>query len=288
MRKSLLICSVLVALALIPAIMTVQAPSIEFWKWVTPAYDATDTYFGTTVVAYERGTAATLMVKVYNDLASSFPYKVRVFMDWATTNTSTDDQSIPSKQWYTFQVSIPIPDSASNLALHSYRIYIEYIDVTVKWVYYGGNPYIGGSNFAVYSADQADFQQLKKEYNQWRNSYMGGGGITALLGMTANARKLWTNASLESYLGDESYRMGSFSDAKTHYGIALNSTKDAITSDIDKTASLEDAFIGIVDAGKTYLSMQGYGFMIISIGFLLMGVGVLVYLVRRSKPPVTP
>jgi len=285
-RKTLLICSILVALALIPAIQPVQAPTIEQWNWVTPVYEGTDDYHGLDVIAYKVGTTATLIVKVFNDRAKA-PFKVRVHMSWATENKTSDEKEIQSGQWYTFQIGIPIPNVtiASNLVLHSYRIYVEYVEgITVRWL-----PVVSGSNFAVYSAEQADAQLLKQEYTVWRNSYStSAGGITALLGMTSEAKELWTKAAVESYLGGESYKGGSFSDAKTHYGNALNYTKDAITSDIEKTASLEDALIGLVDAGKSLLSMQGYAYLIASIGFLLIGVGALIYLIRRSRPPVTP
>lgn len=291
-RKALLICSMLVALALIPTIKMVQAaPSVtDGPRWVAPAYKGTDDFFGgISVLAYTMGTNAKLVVKVHNDFPKA-PFNVYVAMDWATTNQTSGDVEIPSNQDYAFEMSIPIPTTANPLVLHSYKILVKYEDrtttpATIKWL----GPYTEATpspdiNFAVYSADQADFQQLKKEYTQWRSSYTSG-GLMSLLGMTAKAKELWVSAAVASFLGDESYEAGSFSDAKTHYGTALNSTKNAITLDIDKTASLEDTLIGLVDAAKGFLSMQGYAFIVFSMGFMLMGVGALIYLIRRSKPP---
>jgi len=280
-RKAILICSIMLALAFIPAIKPAHAlPSVTSWGWVSPIYSGTDTYHGTTVIAYKIGTDATLVVQVYNDLPKA-PFKVYVHMDWATENKTSEEKEIDQNQYYTFQMSIPIPDTANPLVLHSYRIYVKYEDrttspATVKYI----SPTMTGSNFAVYSADQADAQQLEAEYNQWRNSY----STNPWLGMTSKAKELWANAAVEDFLGDESYRAGRFSEAKTHYGNALNYTKNAITSDIEVTASFEDALVGLLDAGQTYLSYQGWAFFVASIGFLLMGIGVIVYLVRRSRP----
>jgi len=284
-KKVLLICAMLAALTLAATLRPVYAPYIERWDWVTPVFEGTDDYFGTSVIAYKAGTTATLMVKLFNDLSSKAPFKVKVHMSWATENVTSTEKEIQPGQWYTFQVAISIPDTtvASNLVLHSFRIYVEYV---VSSVVYWITPIPSGSNFAVYSADQADYQNLKKEYDSWRDSYAPG-GLMAFFGMTAKAREMWTKAAVESYLGRESYRIASFSDAKTHYQTALNQTKEAISTDVDKSASFEDALVGLVDAGKNFLSMQGYAYIIFSIGFLFMGIGAMIYLIRRSRPPAT-
>lgn len=279
-RKALWICLMMAALALLPATKPVQAaPYVDQWYWVTPVYVGPDDYFGgTSVVAFKAGTTATLVVKVYSDLSSKAPFKVRVHMDWATTNQTSDEVEIQPNQWHTFQISISVPATASNLVLHSYKILVEYVEgATVKWL-----PTISGSNFAVYSADQVDAQQLKQEYSDWRNSYTGGWW---LFGMTANARELWAKGAVEKSLGDESYESGSFSDAKTHYGNALNYTVNAVSSDVEKTRMFEDALTGLLDAGKGFLSMQGYAYLIASIGFLFIGIGAMIYLIRRSGHP---
>ncbi len=283
-RKALWICSMMVALALIPAINLVQAPSVTTTpRWITPVYNGYDSYHGTTVVAYTAGTDATLVLQVYNDRAKT-PFSVYVHMDWATTNETSDPVEVLQNQYHTFQMAIPVATTASTSVLHSYRILVKYEDTwttpgttIVRWM----GPYTG-SNFAVYSADQTDAQLTREEYYDWRNSY-----TPSLFGMTSNAKELWIKGTVEESMGYESYRTGSFSDAKTHYGNALNYTKQAITTDIEKTATFEDALIGIVDAGKSFLSMQGYAYIIASIGFLFMGIGAMIYLIRRSGHPVT-
>jgi len=294
-RKALLICSILVAFALIPAIKPVQAtPSVTGGtpRWSGAVYTGTDTYLlptGGNVIAYTVGTDAVLLVKVSNDLPTA-PFNVYVAMDWATTNQTSGEAEIQTNRDNVFQMSIPIPTTANTLVLHSYKILVKYEDrttspATIKWL----GPYTETTmvvNFAVYSADQTDAQLLKKENDEWRDTYEDLlGGFTSLFGLTANAKELWTKGAVEDYLGDETYRVGSFADAKTHYGNALNYTKDAVTSDIEKTASFEDALIGLVDAGKSFLSMQGYAYIIASIGFLFIGIGAMIYLIRRSKPP---
>lgn len=282
-RKALWICLIMMTLALIPAIKPVQAPSVTSLRWVAPVYSGSDSYHGTTVTAYTQGTDATLIVKVYNNLPKA-PFNVYVHMDWATSNVTAGEVEVPKGQWHTFKISIPIPTEASIEVLHDYRILVKYEDrtttpTTIGWL----GPYTGPPYIAAYSADQTEAQLSKQEYQDWRNSYTP----STWLGLTSKAKELWVKGAVEKSAGDNNYQAGSFSDAKTHYGNALNYTKEAITADIEKTASLEDALIGLVDAGKSFLSMQGYAYMIASIGFLFMGIGAMIYLIRRSSHPVT-
>jgi len=112
----------------------------------------------------------------------------------------------------------------------------------------------------------------------------------APLYLPSEARRLWIEAAVEEAMADEAYNLyGNFTDAKIHYGNALDLIDEALSSEVDKTSSFEDALLGLIDSAGSYLSMQGYGYMIIGvgfgIGFLLMGIGVVVYLVRKSKTP---
>lgn len=290
-RKALWICSIMVTLALLPAINPVQAtPSVSQLKWVDTVYSGLDDYHSAYVIAYKAGTNARLIVQVYNDFPKT-DFTVYVHMDWATTNV-TSSAEVPQNQWYTFDISISIPETVNINLLHSYRILVRYIDRTTtpgteRWLGPYTPPYLGLYYFAVYSAEQVDSQQLLREYTSWRNAYTSGGVTYMGTGFvnTSRFRELWAKGAIEKSLGDESYRTGGFSDAKTHYGNALNYTVNAITSDVEKTATLEDAVIGLLDANRSLLSMQGYAFIIASIGFLFIGIGAMIYLIRRSAHP---
>jgi len=292
-EKVLLICSILVTLSLITTIKPVQAQRVETWMWVSPAYTGPDEFFDEDVVAYKTGTTALLTVSIRNTLDERMARTiVLVQMDWAATNASSGTTvDIPPNGMHLFQVSIPVPDTtiATNLALHSYIVFMDYNVGTVVH----SDIIIDSTEprylpFAVYSADQLDYQNLSREYDTLWTAYTELPPQVILsqeISITSKAKDLFIKAAVEAALGDQSYRLGSFSDAKTHYDTALSYTRDAITSDIEKAGVFEDALIDLVDAGKSCLSMLGIAFTIFGVGFLLMGIGVLIYLIRRSKPP---
>jgi hypothetical protein len=300
-EKVLLLCSVLMALAVVSAIQPAQAEAVNRGSWIAPAYAGTDAFYGgVQIVAYKTGTTATLAVLITNTLfptATMSGAYMLVLMDWATTNaTSGAPVDIPANQFHLFEVSIPVPDTttASNLYLHSFRVWIRYshpvagVSTMEHWEITADPNMPTSNNFAVYSADQLDYQNLRRQVMALGNTYLAlpAGMILGMgMGMTSDAKDSWAKAAVEAALGDISYLQGSFSDAKTHYDTALNHTQDAITSDVEKTASFEDSVIGFVDAGKSCLSMLGIAFPIFGVGFLLMGIGVVIYLIRRSKPP---
>jgi len=177
-------------------------------------------------------------------------------------------------------ISIPSTATASNLVTHAYTITVEYNRTgTVTSEEEAHN------NFAVYSSDQADARLLQQKVETWMDIY---DDFPTPLYLPSEARRLWIEAGLEEEMADEAYdRYGNFTDAKIHYDNALDLIDEALSSEVDKTSNFEDALLGVIDSARSYLSMQGYGYMIIGIGFgigfLLMGIGVVVYLVRKSR-----
>lgn len=270
---------------------SVQA-SISGHNWIKPTYRGTDNFYGTTIVAYKTGSEATLVVSVLNNLGGGALYNVsdvKVGFDWGINYTSTECsraspvqiQNLKSRV-FTVVFTVPATTVASNMITHSYTIYVERVNSTTEPNRIIGTETATGSSFVVYSANQADAQLLLKEWTTWNNAY-----TTPLFGlMPTEARKLWIQSSAEKSMGDTAYTNGDFTAAKTHYSNALNFTKEALTSEVDKSSSFEDSLLNLIDSAGSYLSMQGWGFIVIGIGFgigfLLMGIGVVVYLVRKS------
>jgi len=276
---------------------SVQA-SISGHNWIKPTYRGTDNFYGTSVVAYETGSEATLVVSVLNNLgggALANVSAVKVGFDWGINYTSTECsedspvqiQNLKSRV-FTVTFTVPATTVASNMMTHTYTIYVEHVNSTTgpkgivgTWTW----TLTSAPWFVVYSANQADAQLLLKEWTTWNNAY-----TTPLFGlMPTEARKLWIQSSAEKSMGDTAYTNGDFTEAKTHYSNALNFTKEALTSEVDKSSSFEDSLLSLIDSAGSYLSMQGMGFIVIGIGFgigfLLMGIGVVIYLVRKSGAP---
>jgi hypothetical protein len=281
LKKQLLILALLAAIALAPAITPVAAaPHAVSAQWLSPVFSGTDAYFDTTVIAYKAESTAKMLIRVYNDYATaSSDMKVKVWMDWAASNVTSEEVTVEAGQYHTFEMSISIPATsvASNLYLHGYVIYYVYttnsdppsiIDVV----------YTSGNNFAVYSAYQTEIVDIKRELDA-----MGGYG--GYLYLTANARELLINANVEKSIGAQMYDKGEFESSLTNYQNALNYTKTGISTDIEKMTLIEDTLLGVMDSMKGSMSMIGYGSLLFGIGFLFIGIGVIIYSIRKPRSP---
>ena len=284
-RKLLVLISALAfMLVFVPIVSPVEA-SVSSVMWLDPNYKGYDDYYGQSVNAYLVGTEAKTLVTIYNHLGEKAYVTVRMQMDWEAVNrTSTEiDELIQPGQSHTFEVNIPIPTTVSNLVVHSYTIYVSYYKspggdlITTQSYHY--------SDFAVYSQDQADAQDYKMQVETWRDAYSP---TTYLYTMSAKAKEYWTKGSVEKELGDKSYEYGDFENAKTHYELALNYTLESLKHDIETGQVFEDNLLGILDSLRSLFSLQGWSWLIAAIGFFFMGIGVIVYLVRRSKPTAPP
>lgn len=255
---------------------------IQDYNWTNPARrNYYDSYYGDHVTSYNRGTTAILAVIIYNNHwtpDNKAYFTVRVKMDWATANatsTETDFEMVQGDS-HVFEVNIPIPDTVSNRYKHTCTIYSEYREAL------GGTAYPDEkqtySNMVVYSSAQSEANSYKMELDAYPYYY-------AFPVLTPEARELLIRAGVEESIGSRSYERGDFTGARNHYESALNLTKEAYISDTSSLSSFEDAFLALIDAGQSYLSYQGWAFVIASIGFLLMGIGAIVYLVRRSGSP---
>lgn len=265
---------------------------IDDYRWFGASHEGYDDFYRTTVTAYEAGSNATLIVYVYAECYITATWEevpanvtaVIASFDWDINYTWTGLVQIESKKTHVFNITFTVPTTtvASNMLTHKYKIYVEHVNSTTAPQKTYTTSLTGSPRFAVYSADQADAQELKGELETWEAAY---GAAPSVLYMPSEARELWIQAGLEKDMAEGAYRDGNFADAKTHYGNAVKSLQDAITSEVNTGASFEDALLDLVNSAGSYLSMQGWGFIVISIGFLFMGIGVLVYLVRKSGPP---
>jgi hypothetical protein len=293
---------------------TVQAYVPSPPNWVGALTKSSYDYFYASTVAegYTTGSSAVLAVSVTN-YYSARPANVSaviVGFDWGINYTATEASmttpfQILYSQTHTFQITFTVPDTtvATNLALHTWTIYVELANSTAapnKKIYSAAEA--SGSGFAVYSADQGDSLNMA---NQW-------GPYSSLSFSTANASALYYKAKVEQSLAFNYYRGGSFTDSKTHYTNALNLVNQAITAEVNRLYSTEDltnanakttadaamttanaamvranASLTEADAAKTSADAaltNAYGWMAIGIGWILIGIGVIVYGLRRPKP----
>jgi len=271
-----------------PVIPRVEA-SITSVIWIEPVYQGQDDFFGTTVTAYLIGTTAKAMVTIYNDVwPSQKAYvSVAIQMDWEAKNYTATESNylIEPYQSHTFEVQIPISTTVNTYVPHSYTIFVSYYDKSFggSLISFDTHSYSG---FAVYSQDQKDAQDYKEEVDTWQDAYSATS--VAAVWYSTKFKEYWAKASVEERLGDDSYSKGDFASARSHYETALNYTMQAIEGDVETSTQIENILLGIGESAKSLLLFQGWAYLLGGIGFLLMGLGVVVYLVRRSGRKAAP
>ncbi len=264
--------------------------SISSSHWIGALAPGTyDSFYDDVIIGYEEGATATLVVNVFNNYWSGHQTNVsavKVSFDWGRNYTSTEaSMATPFAMDYgdshvfTIAFTIPATTTASNLATHDYAIYVEHVNSTTgpkEIVDYWDDD---GSGFAVLSADQADAYLAEDELDAFPSM--------SLPFFTARARELLVESSIAESMGDRAYEAGNFAGAKTSYENALALMRNAYSNETDRWGSIEDTLQGLLAGAQGMLVNQGYAWLLFGIALLLMGIGVIVYLVRKSGTPKT-
>ena len=290
------VATVLIILCASILISTANIPnahaSIANYNWVGAIIrNSIDDFYGASVTAYEENTTANLVVNVYNDYTFAEQINVsavKVGFDWGQNYTSiecniTNPYVIPLYQSHIFILAFTVPSVllASNFVTHSYTIYVEHVNST------SGNVRLlqptwaqSSSGFAVFSSDQADAYNLKTQIA----AYPSTTSISGFPILTAEARQLIVQSNVAETLAGNYYLQGDFSNAKKQYGNSLNYIQEAYANDTQQWSSIETSLTDLINGGSNLLTFQGYAWLLFGIGFLLMGIGVLVYLARKRPP----
>jgi hypothetical protein len=291
MKRTFIVYVILCTLILFSVLSLPRAnASITNYNWIgTMVRNSFDDFYGAPVTAYEENTTANLVVNVYNDF-HGFQINVSavtVGFDWGVNYTSsqcsiTDPYAIQPYESHVFTITFTVPSVllASNFVAHSYTIYVEHVNSTT------GNKGIVNSwtrsddSFAVFSSDQADAYNYKKQVEAYPTTSINGIPI-----LTARARELIVQSSVAKTLASNYYVQGDFANAKKYYGDSLNDIQEAYSNDTDQLSSIENSLAALLKGGGDMLTYQGYAWLIFGIGFLLMGIGVVVYLTRKRPQP---
>jgi hypothetical protein len=283
MRKIALSAVLLLSLCLPLTIagLATASPGFDF-RWKEPFYHGSDEFYGGyTIYAYSVGSKAVCDVQISNDKGQKA--NVTVHLEIFAQNQTSDEQDVDLEhgEESIFTISFDVP-SASNLFRHHYRFFVKYN--TTHYVDWDIHGYY--HDFVVYSGDQADARDLRTELGHWSLPYTGYYGVVFM--QSAEAWELSQMASAEEDMGDEDYMLGNFGSAEIHYERSLNYTMDAISAFASTSSTFEDAMVSLFTSGSGLMNFYGIAFLVGGIGFLLMGIGVIVYLVRRSKQPASP
>jgi hypothetical protein len=171
----------------------------------------------------------------------------------------------------------------ANLVPHGYTIYVESVNSTAGNKGIISSWTMNGSGFAVFSTDQAAAHMFQQELDAYPTTNLNG-----IPFLTANARQLLQQSNVAKTLASDSYMRGDFSKAAAYYKNSLDSIQQAWSNETSKWSTFEDAIASILQGGGNLLTMQGYAWLIFAVGFLIMSIGVLIYLARKRTPPKVP
>lgn len=288
MKRYNVILLALMTLLMLSIVSSANA-SISQPNWIAPLVkNENDSFYGATVTGYEAGSTATLVVNVYNHLWGTADMNVStvgVRFDWgesynSTEASMTDPFPIKDDESHVFTVTftVPVTTKASNMVTHTYEIYAEDVNATTgpKKLLNNNSPWYG-TNFVIFSGSQANAKELKRELNKysWYSGYF----------LTSEAKELYILANGAKSQGDDAYRRGDFSGASAYYQDALDNIENAWSNETGIISGFETALKNLIDSSHSVLNMVGLGYILFGTGFVLMGIGVLVYLVRKSGTP---
>jgi hypothetical protein len=294
MNKATIIVAVMCAMILVSVskIPTSKA-SIGNFNWTgTIVRNSYDDFYGASVTGYEEGTTANLVVGVFDDYSFAGQINVsavKVGFDWGINYSSSECSVdnpfvITALQYHVFNLNFTVPSVlvASNLVTHSYTIYVEHVNSTSGGKKVVSSWTMSGTGFAVFSSDQADAYNFKQDVNAYPSSLVANIPL-----LTAKARQLMLESNVAKSLGSSAYARGDFSTAKAQYNMSLNFIQQAWSNETDKWSTFEDSLVDILKGGGTLLTFQGYAWILFGIGFILMSIGALVYLIRKKPQPMT-
>lgn len=290
MKRHNIMLLALVTLVLLSTVGYANA-SISSYNWIAPLVkNESDSFYGVSVTGYETGSTATLVVNVYNHFGSVDMNisTVGVKFDWGESYNSTEVNMtnvfpIKPSESHVFTVTFTVPDTtkASNLVTHTYEIYAEDVNATTgpKKLLYSNWP-LSRSIFVVFSSTQASAKDLQRDLTKYPWGY-----TIPYFFYTSKAKELYILANGAKTQGDNAYERGDFSGAVSHYQNALTNIENAWSNETGTISGFETALKDLIDSGQNVLNMVGWGYALFGIGFIFMGIGVLVYLVRKSGTP---
>jgi len=326
MRKNAIVLSSIVLILLLAFSMTDPAQAnINDWMWLEPTFNGWDAFYSASVTAYSEDATAKLVVLVDRDGAPVMTQvnitAISVVFDWGGNYTLVPSSAFTlddtvTQAAFTVTFTVPSTTTASNMFLHTYKIYVKYNTTGGAGTFPTGT----GDSFAVYSATQAEAQTLKQTAEAYSQPT---GGFSS-----AEAKILWAKGDAELDKGDTSYMLGAFDSAKTYYQNAITFYGQAYTAETTYSQDYRTSQTGINNAQANYYDgladyysktgdaavkqanaslteanaaiteaeaalrqadaalTNAYGWMSIGVGWVLIGIGAIIYGLRKPKPTV--
>jgi tetratricopeptide (TPR) repeat protein len=290
MRKIPMLLSAIFVVTLISmfAISPAQA-SIKPFTWLPPYIQKEEGDF----VIYRHGSTVNLIVPVENHL---YPNglnvsKVIISFDWGQNKTldlSADIKQVGHWETEIFTVSFTASatEAVSSDWAHQYTILVEHVNATTGPTRIVSPTWTRSWNelFVVFPTDQADAYDLSLEYGSYAGIY------TPDSFSNINASQLAGQANIEGSLGSKYYERGDYAEAETQYQTALDLYSQALAAEMEWQTTTQEAELNInlteSEANRAIanaLLNQSYAWILFGIGFIIMGLGVLVYAYKKPQ-----
>jgi hypothetical protein len=285
--------------------MTMIAPAkagINIGMWQPPYVDIDGT------VTYKDGATASALIVIVNDAVPLMNVSKITFNFYTLgMNRSLDMSSAPHQLQHDQVAAFTVSFTADVAAFYqgssyTFNVIVEWVNATTgpmrnvgSWTY--SRTSLGMELFRVYPAAQVDAIDSLQKYNSYYNFYFFYDWQSVIAQEKAN------QAVIEKGLGDTSYNRGNYASALTSYDNANALWVEAVTAEgtwrtradeADLNVSLTQSSANMRMADAAYLqasaamtNANGWFFMGIgfAIGFSLIGIGAVIYALRKPKPP---
>ena len=305
LRRSI---AMLLCLALVSAIsMALTVPvraAVTVAEWRPPYVDLDGT------VVYKEGSTATALIGIINDVSPEIMMNVsKVVLEFYTLrlNRTLDMSASPRQlrhdEYGAFTLSFTADAAAFYPGLsYDFNLIIEWVNATTgpqRIVGYWEYPawWIGMERFEVYPASQVDAIDSLQKYRSYYSYY------SSYYWQSMAAREKSTQAVVEKGLGDTYYDRGDYANALTKYNLANTLWEEAVAAEKTWRTVMENADLNVsvteasaslmlanaarVEADAAMTNANGWFFIGIgfALGFSLIGVGAVVYAIRKPKAP---
>lgn len=301
------------SLMIIAMVTPVRASTIG-GAWVGPAFSGYDPYYRASIIGYVASTNWNFSFSWMNDVGMPINISaVRVYFDWGknyTTSYSTINQVMPGMtQTFTVYNATPPIAEAPELWTHQYYVYIDYVNNTVTpYQVIGSYQMVHGYYFAVLSADHLDclnlWSKLDNVYWFTSSGMPAATSAATLYGPTdiTSVYIMFEKAHMEFTLGEDILAAGVFGEAKTHLTNADTMYSQALDTWNLRGTAIEDASLNNTIAQTNLYNAQAdatrksgdaslvnaYGFLLFGLGWTFIGLGVIVYSLRKPKTAPPP
>jgi len=260
------------------------------FPWTGASYVGVDGFYaGGTVMAYETGATGTYVVSWLNNTGGDVTgVQIYVNFDWggtltrgvATSDAASTAVAVKNGETavLTLSFTIPATTTASNMVKHAWRIYrTQSASAPVV------TQIASGTNFAVYSADQAAYQASRALYNAKAAAVAGAafGGF-----ISPAATQLQEEAKIDNTAAIGAYAAGDFATAKTTMASAVTKLNAAMAAEGTGMGAFGYALMNKWNAQADAAASPRALYILGGIGALLGGLGIigigLAYLFKRK------